>query len=307
MSLLKKHAPVRNPRSWPVVTALAAAAWTLFLPGCGGGGDDTAQEAQSPAASASEPDTAAQSTAVEPGTVVGDPPVAAEAAQANESPAVLKELGLEALSVQQYSALSSGPPCGLVPGNQWLARAGGSNSDPLNMILCFRNVTWNEVFKGLSDLPGRSFDRAWPLPDVKGPWRRVYDPVDFPLFRGNHCTNGVSAQYGTTAWRTQEFSARENGCGSVLWTGVNHFRLWGSGNSAVLAVSTERPCGLKHCIVSFNGGRDLLAAQLSTVAARLRLNMASSLYDTGHSGSIRQPDGSNVGYDGKVMVIALTR
>lgn len=283
------------------VAAWAALSCVVTLSACGGGGGDAAPDTT---ASTAEPETSvASATTVTPGAVVGEPPEPAEVAQASEAAPNLDMGASEALLATAASRL----PCGQVPGNHWLGRANGSNSDPLNVIVCFRNVTWNEVFKGLSELPGRSFDRVWPLPDVKGPWRQVYAPVDYPFFRGNHCINEVSAQYGSTTWRKQDFSARENGCGSVLWHGVNHFRLWQSGDSAVLAASTEKPCGLKHCIVSFNSGRDLLSAQLSTVAARLRLTMASSLYDTGQRGSIRQPDGSVVSYDGKVMVIALTR
>lgn len=210
------------------------------------------------------------------------------------------------------------PPCGLVPGNAWLARTtAGKNSDPLNMIICFSGVTWKEVYGGLAALEGRAFWRHWPWPPVKGKWKKVTSPVQYspgnpPFKDGTHCTNALQAEYGTTTWREQEFAAREGGCDSVLWNGVNHFRLWGSGSSAAMSVSTEKPCQAsyvnpKHCIVSFDRGRDLLSSQLETVAANLKLTIVTGLYDTQAGGTIRQPDGTSVSYDGKVRVIALVR
>jgi hypothetical protein len=286
------------------VFAVVAFALAASLQACGGGGsapqaNESAQAIDASSAAAQASQVADKSAAPMP----GDEASAAEGA--SELPAS------ELAQMKKLSrATVGGLPCGLTPGNDWLAKNDkGDNSDPLNMVICLGGVTWDEVFASLAGLPGRTFNRSWPFPDVKGPWREVYAPPDIPLFRDSHCINAVTAQYGSSVMRAQDFSARENGCGSLWWTGVNHLRLWKSGDSAVLAVSTERPCrfGTTHCVVSFDHGRDVLANQLATVAENLHLTMVTSLYDTGHTGSIQVPDGSQVSYDGKVQVIALVR
>jgi hypothetical protein len=143
--------------------AVVAFALVVSLQACGGG-DSALQATDADASSA-----ASQASHVADAATA---PMPGDAASATEGPSKLR--ASELAQVKQLSQTAVGSlPCGLTPGNDWLAQNDkGDNSDPLNMIICLGGVTWDEVFASLVSLHGRTFIKPWPFPDVKGPLAR---------------------------------------------------------------------------------------------------------------------------------------
>lgn len=284
------------------------AALLLTLSGCGGGGD-TADPAESDGAAnqASDPQFSGEPSTAEATLGVDEPPNMASphlmAQQQQQSSEQLQSQDVQAAALR---------PCWNTP-NRWLGQVDGKDTDALNMIVCLdHGVTWSRVFDALKDLPGRKFDRRWPWPSIRVPWREVRPPVSL---RDGHCINGVKASLDGRGWLEQGFSGREEGCGSILRSQVNHFRVWQQQSSAALfiGVSTDSPClrdyvKPSHCVDSYDGGRALLYADLLKASANAGLKTNAAWFTAvPGGGSLKQADGASVRYDGKVWVVWISR
>lgn len=204
---------------------------------------------------------------------------------------------------------------------RWTGQVSGHDTDPINIIVCLSDqLSWDQVFSKLQELPGTVFDRIWPMPDYQAPWREVFAPNSPPRFKDNHCINTVQANVNSRGEQDQDVSAREGGCHPVSLfgrgirdgVGINHFRNWTqtASKARFIAASTEEFCVAdyikpNHCVVSYNGGRDRLVANFEQAAQRGQWPFASVAFKAMEDGSITQHDGRSVPYDGYVRLVLI--
>lgn len=295
-----------SPQARGLLTTFAAA-FLLTLGSCGDGGGDAA-EPDAAASQAGDPQLSGAPSTAESALGVDEPPSMAPnllARQQQSSPEQPQSRGLQAAALD---------PCWNTP-NRWLGQVDGADTDALNMIVCLgHGVTWSQVFDALKDLPGRKFDRPWPWPSIRVPWREVRPPAT-PPYRNGHCINGVKASLDERGWLEQGFSGREEGCGSIFRSKVNHFRVWQQQSTAALFIgaSTDSPClrdyvKPSHCVDSYDEGRALLYTDLLKASANAGLKTSAvSFTAIAGGGSLKQADGASVRYDGQVWVVWISR
>jgi hypothetical protein len=167
--------------------------------------------------------------------------------------------------------------------------AGTIQSDPINLVLTAAStVSFNDLWGELQKL----------VPPSGWQWSEIFAPVSVD---SNHCTNYVYADIQGT-WTTQDLSARQGGCNlfAILTPGINHFRVWTYPFGSFIAASIETPCGLNHCPISYDTGRDLLLSDIQTAAANRNWNYQETQEQLYAGSTI-----NGVSYDGKVDVITL--
>lgn len=244
--------------------------------------------------------------------------VVADPALASDNVPEPQAQDISQLDVEAAAAIGA---CWDVP-SRWTGKSGGKVTDVLNLIVCLGpNASWTRVFEQLAALPGRRFDRVFPLPDYVAPWRRVYHPVSLPFFSGSRCINPVTVNVNFYGDQFQDFSAREGGCNFVSSFGrvrgdggFNHFRAWRQRGSGAwfIGASTEEFCisvfpqqGASHCIVSYNDGRNLLVGNLAAAARKGGWRFQNYRFRAYAPGSIEQLDRRRTPYDGYVNLVLI--
>jgi hypothetical protein len=183
------------------------------------------------------------------------------------------------------------------PPSNWIATsdsAGSTPSDPINIVLTAAStVSFDDLFTQLQKVPGPN---GWN-------WTETFSPVVQPDFPNNQCTNPVYADIRNNYWAQQTRAARQGGCDLVAMatSGIDHFRVWEYyPGGSYIAASTEHVCGLDHCPLSFDDGRNVLVIDIQTAAAAMNWKYTQIVEQAYGSSLI-----NGVSYDGKVYLITL--